>query len=83
MSDEKKIKTDELSDEQMDKVTGGVTTYGDPAKKPRKCANPTCNTYLPYNYPSNLCKKCLESAAEDSPVPSGFQAPDGIFPGKR
>ncbi len=61
MSDEKKIKTEELQDEQMEKVTGG---FGDLSKSPKTCKK--CGAPLPYNYPSELCKHCMTGAYEDT-----------------
>ena len=69
MLDEKNKKPEELSDEQMDGVTGGGF-YGastvDPLKKPRKCINPNCNVMLPYNYPTTLCKNCMLKQKESN-----------------
>ena len=83
MSDDKQIKTEELSDEQMNEAAGGGPTAGDPTNKPKKCANPNCSTMLPYNYPSDLCQKCLKAASEDGVAPAGFRIPEGNFPGYR
>ncbi len=59
MTNEKKIKAEELSDEQMNEATGGsAPTAGDPSKKTRKCANPNCDRILPASYIGDLCTKC-------------------------
>ena len=83
MPDEQKIKAEELSDEQMNEASGGGSTAGDPTKKPKKCANPNCQTMLPYNYPSDLCQKCREAATGGGNAPAGFQIPKANFPGYR
>jgi len=63
MANEKKIKAEELSDEQMNEAAGGsAPTAGDPSKKPRKCANPNCDTMLFYDYPDKYCNKCKSAA---------------------
>lgn len=73
MSDEK-IKTEELKDEEMNKATGGSFVFVDPTKKPKKCANPACNAYLPYNYPNKFCSKCMKDKS-DTDVPTGRPRP--------
>ena len=65
MSDEKKIKTEELPDEQMEKVTGGFgMPKGDLSKSPKTCKK--CGAPLPYNYSSELCMHCMTGAYEDT-----------------
>lgn len=76
MLDEKKVKSEELSDDQLDQVTGGISYTApalDPLKKSRKCINPNCNVMLPYDYPNVLCKKCLLASKGDNAnsFPSG------------
>ncbi len=64
MANEKKIKAEELSDEQMNEAAGGsAPTAGDPSKKSRKCANPNCDTILPADYIGDLCIKCKSAQA--------------------
>ena len=78
MPDEKNKKTEEPSDEQMDRVTGGGgnAPTGDPGKD-KICANPACNERLPSSWPNKLCKKCLEASGggSDPSTPSPFQFP--------
>ena len=79
MPDEKKIKTEELSDEQMDQVTGGgcyTAPTIDPRKKTRRCANPNCNATLPFDYQHTYCKKCLLTFGEGTP--KSFSPPKPI-----
>ena len=59
MANEKKIKAEELSDEQLNEAAGGSA----PAlnKEGKRCSN--CGEKLPFNYPGSLCKKCKESAS--------------------
>ena len=64
MANEKKIKAEELSDEQMNEAAGGSSpTAGDPSNKPRKCANPDCNRILAASYIGDLCIKCKTGQA--------------------
>ncbi len=64
MANEKKIKAEELSDEQMNEAAGGSSpTAGDPSNKPRKCANPNCSRILPAGYIGDLCIKCKAGQA--------------------
>lgn len=80
MSDEIKIKTEELPDEQMNKASGGGPLVGDPSKLPRKCANPNCNVILPYDYPDALCKNCQAAASEEIGVTFGLRKRPKIDP---
>ena len=68
MANEKKIKAEELSDEQLNEAAGGSAPALD--KKEKRCSN--CGEKLPYNYPGSLCKKCKESASDIA----GIQFPD-------
>ena len=78
MANEKKIKAEELSDEQLNEATGGsAPTAGDPSKKSRKCANPNCDTMLPYDYPDKYCSKCKSAGLGNLSSHVGFQ----IVPG--
>ena len=64
MANEKKIKPEELSDEQLNEAAGGSSpTAGDPSKKSRKCANPNCDKILPAGYIGDLCIKCKTGQA--------------------
>ena len=64
MANEKKIKAEELSDEQLNEATGGsAPTAGDPSKKSRKCANSNCDRILPAGYIGDLCIKCKSAQA--------------------
>ena len=60
MANEKKIKSEELSDEQLNEAAGG----GAPAlgKEEKRCNK--CGEKLPYNYLGFLCKKCRGSASD-------------------
>ena len=60
MANEKKIKAEELSDEQLNEAAGGMA-YG-LIKEEKKCNK--CGKKLPYNYPDSLCKKCKESDSD-------------------
>ncbi|MBR6050365.1 MAG: hypothetical protein IKP68_04070 [Clostridia bacterium] len=74
MSNEKKLKAEELSDEQLNEAAGGsAPTAGDPAKKLKKCANPNCSNTLPYDDPSDLCPNCKGSSSGGSSSPHGFR----------
>lgn len=72
MIDEKKVKPEELSDEQLDQVTGGgfhgVPTV-DPAKRSKTCIK--CNAVLAPSYPNTLCPKCLQKNKGDNSFTSG------------
>ena len=68
MSDEKKIKAEELSDEQLNEAAGGSAPAFD--KEAKRCSK--CGEKLPYNYPGFLCTKCRGS---DSDI-AGIQFPD-------
>ena len=73
MSDEKKIKAEELSDEQLNEAAGGsAPTSGDPTKKPKKCANPNCDTMLPYDYPDTYCNNCKSAGSGNLSSHDGF-----------
>ena len=78
MANEKKIKAEELSDEQLNEAAGGSAPALD--KEEKRCSN--CGKKLPYNYPGSLCKKCLE-ASDDTDAPADLH-PFGIkFPDPR
>ena len=59
MANEKKIKAEELSDEQLNEAAGGSAPALD--KEGKKCIN--CGEKLPYYYPGSLCKNCRGSAS--------------------
>ena len=74
MANEEKIKSEELSDEQLNEASGGSgPTAGDPSKTSRKCANPNCNTILPCGYSDDYCEKCKEACAGNLSFHSGFR----------
>ena len=77
MANEKKIKAEELSDEQISEAAGGsAPTAGDPSKKSRKCANPNCNKILPAGYIGDLCIKCKSGAQAGFQIVNPFEVPD-------
>lgn len=61
MSNEKKIKAEELSDEQLNEAVGGSAPALD--KDEKRCHK--CGDKLPYNYLGYLCKKCRGSASDN------------------
>ena len=63
MADEKTIKTEELTDEQIGSVAGGKMCMNDvnSGGKAKKCATPGCNGTLPYNAKERYCAKCMKS----------------------
>ena len=68
MSNEKKIKAEELSDEQLNEASGGSALALD--KEEKRCNK--CGEKLPDNYLGFLCKKCKGSASDIA----GIQFPD-------
>ena len=72
VSDEKKIKAEELSDEKLNEAAGGSSpAFG---KEEKRCYK--CGDKLPYNYPGGICKKCLESSSGSTAEPAGIQFPE-------
>ena len=68
MANEEKLKSEELSDEQLNEASGGsAPAFGKEAKRCSKCGEK-----LPFNYPGDLCVKCRGS---DSDI-AGIQFPD-------
>lgn len=67
MANEEKIKSEELSDEQLNEAAGGSTSALDKEKRCNKCGEK-----LPDNYLGFLCKKCRGSASD---IP-GIHFPD-------
>ena len=74
MADDK-IKKEELKDEELNKAAGGAYVYIDPSKQPKVCANPQCNTALPYGYTGKYCKKCIKDFGDSDASPIGRPAP--------
>jgi len=80
MPEEKKTNTAELSDEQMDRVTGGGLNVptGNPGNE-RRCANPNCREKLAEGYTASVCPKCIEAGifgGSKPPItPNPFQLP--------
>ena len=69
MANEEKLKSEELSDEQLNEAAGGSAPVLD--KEEKRCNN--CGKRLPYNYPGDLCTKCkradLDTAGIHFPEP--------------
>ncbi len=77
MANEEKIKSEELSDEQLNEASGGsAPTAGDPSKKSRKCANPNCKMILPAGYIGDLCIKCKSAGQAGFNIANPFEFPD-------
>ena len=77
MANEEKVKSEELSDEQLNEASGGsAPTAGDPSKKPRKCANPNCNKILPAGYTGDLCIKCKNADQPGFHIVNHFEIPE-------
>ncbi len=68
MANEEKLKSEELSDEQLNEASGGSAPALD--KEEKRCNK--CGDKLPYNYPGLLCKKCRGSASG----PMGIHFPE-------
>ncbi len=68
MANEEKIKSEELSDEQLNEAAGGIASALD--KEEKRCSK--CGEKLPDNYRGFLCKKCKGSASD---IP-GIHFPD-------
>lgn len=59
MSDEKKINLEKMTDEEMNKVSGGVEGNGNTASRLKKCENPLCNTFLTPGSNERYCPDCI------------------------
>ena len=59
MADEKKIKNEEITDEQAN-AAGGI---GEPGwtSDSKKCATPGCKNTLPWNWDDTLCPTCRQA----------------------
>ena len=58
MENEKEIKKEALTDEELNEVAGGAIGIIPRAREMRRCANKGCNGLVPSNSTGIYCKNC-------------------------